>query len=373
MNRIRQILHARYVAREEAIEICLLGLLSREHVLLLGPPGTAKTSLVETIGKLVGAKFFSRLLTKFSTPEEVFGPLSIPALEQGRYLRLTSGYLPEAEIAFLDEVGKASSAILNALLRIMADREFENDGHVVCCPLEVLFGATNELPEGEAFFDRFPLRAYINDLPDDSSFRLFIQGAVERQKTGQAAITQCMTISELHSFQDAARACIWTSEVTECMVELWKLLQSEGFRVSPRNWEKLVSIAKAKAFLRENCTTTVLPEDLIVLAHMAWREPKDSPKVMALIVKTISPSLAEASRIYDALYEQFRKLMSTNPKQDPAKFLAMLGECNQALKDGEARLATLGSHGKVKEYRDKVSKMRQEVARIGMSALGLGK
>jgi MoxR-like ATPase len=135
--------------------------LAGEHVLLLGPPGTAKSALVRAIAQAFGGTYFERLLTKFSTPEELFGPISLKALEQDRYQRVTAGKLPEAEFAFVDEVFKANSAILNSLLTAMNERLFHNDGAPTQMPLVALFGASNELPEGkelEALFDRFLLR-----------------------------------------------------------------------------------------------------------------------------------------------------------------------------------------------------------------------
>jgi hypothetical protein len=123
-----------------------------------GSPGTAKSALVRAIAQAFGGSYFERLLTKFSTPEELFGPISLKALEQDRYERVTAGKLPEAEFAFVDEVFKANSAILNSLLTAMNERLFHNDGAPAQMPLVSLFGASNELPEGkelEALFDRF--------------------------------------------------------------------------------------------------------------------------------------------------------------------------------------------------------------------------
>ncbi|KAK9791127.1 hypothetical protein WJX73_003201 [Symbiochloris irregularis] len=112
--------------REAEARLMLLAALAGEHILFIGPPGTAKSELGRRLASLCAGSFFERLLTRFSVPEELFGPLSMRALENDQYLRITSGYLPEAHVAFLDEVFKANSAILNSLLTLMNERQFDN-------------------------------------------------------------------------------------------------------------------------------------------------------------------------------------------------------------------------------------------------------
>jgi len=155
------------IERETAIGLALLSLLAGEHFLLVGAPGTAKSELarrlhwVVDIGGADKGNYFERLLTKFSVPEELFGPLSIKALENDQYLRLTEKYLPSASIAFIDEVFKANSAILNALLTILNEREFDNGAQRVKTPLLCVVAASNELPQEEelaALYDRFIFR-----------------------------------------------------------------------------------------------------------------------------------------------------------------------------------------------------------------------
>lgn len=112
--------------RQVVIDGALAAVLAGEHVLLLGPPGTAKSALVRSLAQAFGGTYFERLLTKFSTPEELFGPVSLKGLESDHFTRVTTGMLPEAEFAFVDEVFKANSAILNALLSVVNERLFHN-------------------------------------------------------------------------------------------------------------------------------------------------------------------------------------------------------------------------------------------------------
>src|SRR3989338_615686 len=150
------------VERRQSVRLCFLAALAGEHTLFIGPPGTAKSELARRLHAVFrDARYFERLLTRFSVPEELFGPLSIKALEEDRYERHTDGFLPDASIAFIDEVFKANSAILNALLTLLNEREFDNGAGRQRCPLISAIGATNEVPEdevAEAFFDRFLVR-----------------------------------------------------------------------------------------------------------------------------------------------------------------------------------------------------------------------
>lgn len=155
LNRIANIksyLNQKFFEREEVIDALFIALVARQHTLLIGAPGTAKSALVmEFSQQVTGTNYFQWLLTRFSTPEELFGPVSLEALEKGVYKRNTAHKLPEADITFLDEIFKANSAILNSLLTLINERLFYNNGTPIKTPLHSVIGGSNEYPECVTF------------------------------------------------------------------------------------------------------------------------------------------------------------------------------------------------------------------------------
>src|SRR4051812_14174 len=170
--RTRQELSAALIERDEEVDLVLTALVCREHPLLVGPPGTAKSLLLDSLMAWMGGRKFTVLFTKFTTPEEVFGPISVAGLKEDRYRRVTTGKLPEADGAFGDEVFKASSAILNTLLRILNERVHDNgEGALTPVPLKIFVAASNEWPhqfeggkELGALWDRFLFRKAVRPI-----------------------------------------------------------------------------------------------------------------------------------------------------------------------------------------------------------------
>ncbi|MGI2259408.1 AAA family ATPase [Shewanella sp. GXUN23E] len=258
--------------REDQIKLLMLAALAGEHVLLIGPPGTAKSELAKRLKSVfVEANYFERLLTRFSVPEELFGPLSIQALEQDQYKRLTSGYLPEASVAFIDEIFKANSAILNSLLTLLNEREFDNGNRRVSVPLISVVAASNELPEGEelnALYDRFMLRSFVHPVSDDSFTKLL-------NLTGEVCDPELnirLKLEDLKEIQQLAGKVALSPSVEELCSDFRRYLAQENIVVSDRRWRKVVKLMKVSAFTSGQ--TQVTNYDAWILPHCLWNKPE---------------------------------------------------------------------------------------------------
>ncbi len=237
------------VERCQTVRLCFLSALAGEHVLLIGPPGTAKSELARRLHTAFrDASYFERLLTRFSVPEEIFGPLSIKALEDDRYERHTAGFLPEASIAFIDEVFKANSAILNALLTLLNERQFDNGAGRQNCPLISVIGATNDVPEDEvadAFFDRFLVRLTVAPVSAAGFGDLLRAGP----HGGWAPPPPASGLGEgdLLALTNDALTVEVPAAIVEVLGELRHYLAAEHLYVSDRRWVKIVWLLRVAA------------------------------------------------------------------------------------------------------------------------------
>ncbi|MCJ8275096.1 MAG: AAA family ATPase, partial [Psychrosphaera sp.] len=161
------------------IDLIILAAVAGEHLLVIGPPGTAKSAAVRRVAQALGGRYFEYLLGRFTEPSELFGPVDLKKLREGTVETATDGMLPEAEIAFLDEVFLASTAVLNTLLGLLNERKFRRGHTQINCPLKVCVGASNHLPDDEllsAFADRFLLHSFVDSVPDSRLGELLTSG-----------------------------------------------------------------------------------------------------------------------------------------------------------------------------------------------------
>ena len=267
--------------RTEEINCSLLALLSGEHVLLLGPPGTAKSLLSKSFCELVEGHFFYYLLTRFTTPEEVFGPLSLKALQQDDFHRKTGGYLPEAHVAFLDEIFKSNSSILNSFLTILNERKFHNGNRVLDVPLLAVFGASNELPEEneslEALYDRFLLRCSVKYVDDESNFIELICGNSEKFRPSSR-----LSLEKIRQAQEQARKLSVNDDVKKIILETRREFRARNILLSDRRWKKMVGVLRvAAASLGQ---ASVDRSMVLLLQHMAWDRPEQKEPIKNILM-----------------------------------------------------------------------------------------
>ncbi|WP_041771321.1 ATPase RavA domain-containing protein [Psychromonas sp. CNPT3] len=279
--------------REHTIRLCLLAALSGESVFLLGPPGIAKSLIAKRlIQAFDNASFFDYLMTSFSTPEEVFGPLSIKELkENSNYIRLTKGYLPTADIVFLDEIWKAGPAILNTLLTVINERTFKNGQHISPIPMRLLITASNETPAKnsglDALYDRMLVRINIDRIKEKKNFQAMLMS-----KNTLSEIPASLTISneEFFNWQEHINDVQLNQSVFDLIYVLKNKIENmdetsdynnEHLYISDRRWKKSIRLLKACAFF--NGKNEISPLDLLILTDCIWDTPNSRHSVQKII------------------------------------------------------------------------------------------
>jgi len=343
-------MEGRLFERREEIEGLLLALLSRQHLLLVGPKGAAKSMMIRMLAHSIdGARYFERLLTRFTLPDELFGPVSISALKQDRFSRLTRGYLPEAHFAFLDEIWKANSSILNSLLALVNERLFYNDGEVIQCPLETLMGASAELPQDEALsalYDRFLLRYRVDYIAEDD--HLLAMMADVRPP----ALNTRITLDEIHRAREAVSTVEVDRTLLESVAKIRRRLADEGLVLSDRRYKESVSVVRAKAWLQGR--SYAIEDDLAILAQVLWDDPASEPMVRGVVLDIANPQDKRAREIMDAIQVALKNLEGLEDERDrtmaAVEFLSKLRTARAELQGFKDRLRRRGADASQLEY-----------------------
>lgn len=278
-----------FVGKDEIIDLMGVSLAARENLFLFGPPGTAKSALVHSLAARIHGHTFDYLLSRFTEPNELFGPFDIRRLREGDLVTNTDGMLPEADIVFLDELLNANSAILNSLLMALNERIFRRGRETRAIPALFFAGASNHLPEDDALralFDRFLLRVRCGPVPENQLAQVLSAGwELEKTDTRQAAT---LTAADLREFQKSVRA-VDLSPVRTAYLDLILKLRHAGMDISDRRAVRLQRVIAASALLCGRVEARIT--DLWVLRHVWDREEQ-----IEVIESIVAASLAAAAQ-----------------------------------------------------------------------------
>ena len=309
--------------KEHIIAMALLSAIAGESIFLLGPPGTAK-SLVARRLKLafMDGRAFEYLMSHFSTPDEIFGPVSISLLKnEDRYERVVEGFMPTATIVFLDEIWKASPSIQNSLLTAINERIFQNGRETIQLPMKALIAASNELPaedEGlEALWDRFLVRMISNCIQSEETFyKMVRQHSFESINIEDSYL---ITEEEYHTWQKEIEKIGVPDEICEAVTFIRMCFKEESkkeevndmdYYVSDRRWKKCFHLMQTSAFL--NGRSTIDMTDILILIHCLWNKVESIPIVIDVVCRSLTFSI-------DGILEKFEKDIDAALKASPSK------------------------------------------------------
>lgn len=290
-------LNSNIYEKESELSLSLLAAIAGESIILLGPPGTAKSMIGRKLkSAFADGKAFEYLMSRFSTPDEIFGPVSISKLkDEDRYERAVKGYLPDADVVFLDEIWKAGPAIQNTLLTVINEKIFRNGEQVINLPLKLLIAASNELPaqgEGlEALWDRFLIRVECKSISRPENFaKMLLDESDEYSEITDAQITS----EEYEHWQRQIKMVTVNKDVMAKLnairialhyVKIGGGEEPRSVYVSDRRWKKIMRLLKTEAFMHDRQEVDI--EDLLPIYHCLWQEPEERDGMRDLVIRAI--------------------------------------------------------------------------------------
>ena len=281
----------RFPGREDAAYVATLGVLSGYPTFFLGPPGTAKSMILTNIAESMGLSKFEKLITEYTLPEELFGPIDIPSMKKGIWKRITEGFLPDANIVFLDEIFK-STTILNTLLRVMNEKIFKNGKDTIHIPLYAFFAASNEIPSDPsllALYDRFVLRVVTDTLSDVFT--------INRMK--KVSMDPNWSPPKFPEDLDEVRKKIndikLSDEIINLATELETKIAIKGVVISNRKQVQTLNVMKASAYIHGRDEVTLY--DFHVMKYIYWNVIEDIPVIDKLISTEVTPTLAALKEV----------------------------------------------------------------------------
>lgn len=337
--------------REVEIDLLVRSVIARSHPLFIGEPGVAKSLLVrQFMSHISDATLFEVLLAKDTPSDQVIGPVSLAALEQDEFRRITKGKLPEANVAFLDEIFKANSTVLNALLSIINERIFHNNGHSMTVPLWTVVGASNELPGSDrddlrAFRDRFGITKMVEHVRTSEGLKHVLNGQLARAR-GVAGEGEPTTVSsdDIERIQRAATEVLIPDNVVKALTELRTRAEAENLTISARRLFEGVKLMQGAAILTGR--TEVATEDMKVFEHVLWSDPEDHATAYELTLDYAGAVTKKAAKLRGEFEEQQAALselqskMPTDGSVPDSELMGDIGRVSNMLKKLNGRVAS---------------------------------
>lgn len=323
MQKIGAELNQEFVEREDVIKILQLAIISKTNALLLGPPGTAKTKITHDIcSRITGSNYFEWMMNKTSDPSEILGSFSVKQMENDKFMRVTKGKLPEAHIAFLDEVYKSNAPCLNAILTIMNEHIFYNDGVAVDIPLISLVGASNEPPEDEslaALHDRFIFRVNVAYVTDAGNKKKMHNNYITSRANAAtyAASNTTITLDEINALNEMSKQAVVSKDIINSFIRLISSLGREAIHVSDRRQNECFKVMQSSAVL--NGRNRVVLDDFIPLVYVLWEQPEQIPVIKNEIEKMINPYDDKIKEIHENFNQIKNDIDRIKDKNDKMK------------------------------------------------------
>lgn len=307
-NNIALELNDIFVEREEVINNSIKALITGQSVLLLGPPGTAKSALTNELCKrIVNSRYFAWLLNRTSDPSEILGPYSIKEMENDRFLRVTNNKLPEAEIVFLDEVFKCNEPTLNILLPLINEKVFYNDGKAINVPLISLFSASNEFPEDDsllALYDRMIFRMYVDYVGDVQNKMKMLKNSIGKGIVNPSYTT--ITIEDIELLREELSNVEIEDSVLKEYISLMNSLLREGIVVSDRRQNECLKVLRVNALLENRYE--VNSSDFKCLRDVLWNEPSEIEKIEEILKES---SVSTYEKEYNDLKKRYVEIVDS--------------------------------------------------------------